>query len=68
MITVSKCATGEDALLYFNTIKENDYIFSSLNPDAYNVFVISSENYLTFYQVKDIDSYISFFKDNYLKK
>ncbi|MEI6820584.1 MAG: tetratricopeptide repeat protein [Bacteroidota bacterium] len=68
MITVSKCATGEDALLYFNTIKENDYIFSSLNLEAYNVFVISSENYLTFYQVKDIDSYISFFKDNYLKK
>ena len=68
MITVSKYANAEDAMLYFNTIKENDYIFGSLNPETYNTFVISSENYLTFYQVKDIDNYVSFFKDNYLKK
>ncbi len=68
MITVNQYANAEEAMLYFNTIKDNEYVFSTLNPTAYNAFVITSDNYLTFYQIKDIESYLSFFKDSYLKK
>lgn len=68
LISVTQFENAENAMLYYKTIKGNDYIFSSLDPNTTTDFVITTENFSTFYKLKDIDGYLNFFKSVYLKK
>ena len=65
-IMVGNFETIESAMKYYNSIMTNDYVFSSLETDQYNGFVIAQENYPVFYKDKDLKKYLAFFKQNYL--
>ena len=67
IITVTQLKTAEEALLYYNAIKANDYIYSSLSNANPIDNVISNENFNVFMKLKDIEAYQSFFKNIYLK-
>ncbi len=66
IITVSSFGEKEKALNYFNTIKDNKYIFANTNSVFYQ-FVITSLNYTTFYKDKNIDNYLAFFNQKYVE-
>ncbi len=68
LISVAQFDNAENALLYYNTIKGNEYIYSSLDVSSTIDFVITAENFTAFYKLKDLDGYQSFFKYIYLKK
>lgn len=56
------------AMTYYNNIMSNDYVFANLDKDQYNGFVIAQENYPVFYRDKDVNKYLAFFKQNYVKQ
>ncbi|MCK4677734.1 MAG: tetratricopeptide repeat protein, partial [Bacteroidales bacterium] len=66
MITVSSFKNKKNALAYYSGIKNSDYVFSNIHPLDYQHFVLSGDNYKTFYQNKDADQYQRFFTKNYL--
>jgi len=66
MISVSRFDNKEEAMTYFNTIKNNSYVFSDIPEEAYQHFVISTSNYPVLYKSKDIAAYEIFFIKNYL--
>ncbi len=53
------------AMDYYNFFKDNKYMFSDLEPGSYQSFIISSENYTTFYKDKNIEEYKQFFTQNF---
>lgn len=66
MVTINNFDDAASALLYFNTIKESEYIFNKLqNVGDYAGFIISVENYPVFYKNKDTNIYMRFFEKNY---
>lgn len=56
------------AMDYYETIKQSQAVFEGLEKANYQHFVISSANFPIFYQFKDVDEYLTFFQENYLKK
>ena len=68
LISVSQFDNAENAMLYYKTIKSNDYIYSSLDINSTIDYVITTENFSAFYKLKDLDGYQTFFKSIYLKK
>ncbi len=65
LITVSNFPGKEEAMNYLVGITGNAYVFSNLNSDDYQVFVISVDNYQVFYRSKDVDKYLEFYRENY---
>ena len=68
LISVTQFEDAEKAMLYYKTIKSNEYIYSPLDVNTTSDFVITSDNFASFYKLKDLDGYQSFFKNVYLKK
>lgn len=66
MINVRKFKNREEALDYYDSIQQNPK-FAALNPTFYRHFVISVQNYATFYNRRNIDAYLKFFRLMYLK-
>jgi len=67
LITVSSFENKEKVMLYYNSIKENKEVFVKIDPSKVIQFVITVENYGTFYKNKNVDKYLDFFKEAYLK-
>jgi hypothetical protein len=65
IITVGNFTNSFKALDYFNLISIDEYVYSDLNSGTYDNFVISTENYGTFFKEKDIEDYRKFFAKNY---
>jgi len=68
LISVAQFENAENALLFYKTIKADDYIYSTLDVNTTSDFIISTENFATFYKLKDLDGYQTYFKAIYLKK
>jgi len=68
MITVSSFPDCNKALDFYENAMEINYIYSGLPPDAYYHFVISQDNYSTFYKNKNIEAYQYFFDNKVLSK
>jgi outer membrane protein assembly factor BamD (BamD/ComL family) len=68
LISVTQFENAEKAMLYYKTIRSDEYIYSTLDTATTSDFLISSENFTTFYKLKDLDGYQSFFNSIYLKK
>ena len=68
LISVTQFDNAEKAMLYYKTIRSDEYIYSTLDAATTSDFLISSENFTTFYKLKDLDGYQSFFNSIYLKK
>ena len=51
---------------YYNAIRENKTALSTLEPDSYQQFIISADNFSAFYREKNVEDYLAFFHQNYL--
>ena len=67
MITVNKFDDIEKAMLYYKSVISNNEILDGIDPSLYKHFIISSQNYPTFYNKKNIPAYMKFFRIFYLK-
>jgi len=67
LITVSSFENKEKVMSYYNSIKDNKEVFIKIDPSKVIQFVITVENYGTFYKDKSIEKYIEFFEQAYLK-
>lgn len=67
IISVNNMKNKESAMLYYNTIKNDDVITNLLKNQVYSTYVISTENYSTLYKTRDTEAYKVFFQKNYLK-
>ena len=67
-VMVGNFKTIEGSMKYYNAIMANEYIFSNLEEDNVDGFVIAQENYPVLYKDKDLEKYLAFFKLNYLEK
>ena len=65
MIIVRKFRNREQAMAYYNSISS---LLKDYDANHYTHFVISLQNYPTFYNIKNIDIYEKFFKLMYLPK
>lgn len=67
LVMVGNFNSVEDAMRYYNAIMSNDYVFANMDPETYDGFVITQENYPILYKDKDLKKYLAFFRQNYLK-
>lgn len=65
LINVKSFNGKEDAMKYYNFMKSNKDAYADLNEGSYQSFVISAENFTTFYKDKNITAYTQFFSQNY---
>ena len=65
MIYIKNLQGSEKALNYFKAMNENGMVFEDLEETDYRQFVISLDNYRTFYQDKDVLKYLKFYKEFY---
>lgn len=67
-VMVGNFKTIDKSMNYYNAIMQNEYIFSNMENNTVDGFIIAQENYPIFYRDKDLDKYLAFFKQNYLEK
>ncbi len=66
MITVKSLENKQQAQTFFKAIRKNKTtIFKDVNDAEHTDFVITSENFATFFKDKNVDRYVEFFKENY---
>jgi tetratricopeptide (TPR) repeat protein len=66
MITINKFDNKIKALDYYTSVGNNSVIMAKLGPANIKHFVISANNYTTFFRLKDVQQYLDFFNANYL--
>jgi len=66
-ILVSSFEDKDKSLAYFNGIKQSKEVFVDIDPAFVIQFVISVDNFGTFYKNKNLLQYMEFYKDAYLK-
>ncbi len=66
MVMVSGLPNDKKAIQFYETILQQKVLDKNLKPQEIKHFVISNSNFTTFYQDKDFEGYIGFFKENYL--
>jgi tetratricopeptide (TPR) repeat protein len=65
IIIIREFANKAEAVLYLNGANDNDEIFGNTNPDLYNMFVISSNNFPSFVKDKKMEAYLDFYRKFY---
>lgn len=58
----------ESSMKYYNAILASDYVFANVDKQSYDGFVITQENYPVLYKDKDLEKYLAFFRQKYLKQ
>jgi hypothetical protein len=56
------------AMYYFTVYTRNREMLIEVNSSAFNIFVISSSNYIELFKNKDIEGYTDFFNEHYLSE
>jgi tetratricopeptide (TPR) repeat protein len=65
IIVIHEFENKAEAVLYLNGANDNDEIFGNTNPDLYNMFVISSNNFPSFVKDKKMEVYMDFYRKFY---
>jgi tetratricopeptide (TPR) repeat protein len=65
ILTVGNFNNASKAMDYYNMILPDEYVYSDLKAGTFDNFLISTENYGTFFKEKDIEVYRKFFNKNY---
>ena len=66
-IVLVKSFSGKDkAMDYYNVYTGNREMLIEVNSGGFNMFVISSTNYIELFKNKDIEGYTNFFNEHYL--
>ena len=68
IITVHRFIDDQEALGYYKHLGSEESPLSKLNPKDYTLFFISTQNYATFYNRKNIDAYFAYFRKYHLNK
>lgn len=66
LIFVQGFKETKKAMDYYNAIRTDQEVFEGMEPGNIKQFLISQENFATFYKEKDTDAYLEFFEENYL--
>jgi len=61
-------ADAAEAMDYYNTFVNNTAELKEINEQGYSRFVISTKNFTALFKQKQVDEYMIFFEENYLKK
>ena len=67
MITVNRFESIEKAMSYYKDLISNNEVLNDIDPTLFKHFIISTQNYPTFYNRKNIPAYLKFFRIFYLK-
>lgn len=67
MVTVGNFENAQKAMSYYRTAMTNEYITNPLANSGASSFVITVDNYPLFYREKNLESYLLFFEEYYLK-
>jgi hypothetical protein len=67
LITVGNFDDRIAADKFFTAIKNDEYVFSGMNPEDFRIFTISMNNYPIFYRDKNMKVYGEFFNKYYSK-
>jgi len=67
IVSIGNFENKEEADRFYVALTNDEYVFSGLNPDDYDVVTISIGNYPIFYKEKDVEGYLLFFNEYYLK-
>ena len=65
LITIGNFGNKREAEKFYLALKADEYVFSGLNTDDFDIVTISINNYPVFYKEKDVDGYLRFFKKYY---
>lgn len=65
ILNVKKFKNTDEAFIYYDSI-QSDSFFVAMNNNYYKCFIISLQNYSTFYSKRNIDAYQKFFRIMYL--
>jgi tetratricopeptide (TPR) repeat protein len=68
MITVNRFNNKEKAMDYYVSVNSNNTIKDKLGPANMRHFVVSANNYTTFYRLKNVQQYLDFFQIHYLNQ
>lgn len=68
MLTISRFDNKEDGLRYYRYVNNNQNIQSYFSAGKAKHFIISVDDYSTFYQSKNVEKYLEFFTQNYLNQ
>jgi hypothetical protein len=66
IILVKDFKRQDYSLEYFNVFKANNDILESINSSGYSMFTITTENYISLFKNKEMDSYTNWFEEVYL--
>lgn len=67
VVTVKNFPTKAKGMNYFDFMKGKQEVFRKLGTDDYTNFIISPENLSLLYKEKNLEEYMAFFQENFLK-
>jgi tetratricopeptide (TPR) repeat protein len=67
IIIVNTFSNAAKALNYYNTLLNQSILVPHMPVQSARHFVISNDNFQTFYRDKDVEAYLTFFNEQYLK-
>ncbi len=65
IIVIRDFANKDEAVEYYNGLYDNDEVYGNLNPNAYQQFIISANNFSSFLNEKKLDDYYDFYSHFY---
>ncbi len=65
IVIVKDFANKDEAVEYSNGLYDNDEVYGNLNPNAYQQFIISANNFPAFIREKKLDDYYDFYSHFY---
>ena len=68
LVLVKAFARKDRALDYFKVLTSNREAMIDLNTSGFDIFVIHTENYVELFKGKDIEGYMQFFEQYYLRE
>ncbi len=68
MLTIHRFKNAKEAMQYLDHLKLDDSPLRKYNALDYTTFVISTQNYTTFYNRKNVEAYLEFFNRYYINK
>lgn len=67
IVSIGNFENKEEADKFYLALSNDEYVFSGINTDDYDIVTISIGNYPVFYKEKDVEGYLLFFNEYYLK-
>ena len=65
IVFVKEFENKDAALEYYNGLHDNDEVYGNLNPESYQQFIVSTDNFANFLKEKKLDEYLEFFSKFY---